>query len=281
MTSQYMFSGHFLNPAFAGSHSYSNLTLLARKQWVGFDGAPFTSFLSYDMPFEDKNIGIGGIVYNDRIGVTERTEVSGSFAYHLKVSDKAKISLGLRGGITYYRAKVSKLLIWDQNDAVFANTISSKVLPVTGVGAYFYTDRFYAGLSIPNVISYKPETMLHVGLSNSPNLVRHYFATAGYAFKAGENLDIKPSVLVKYVKNAPLEADFNLHFLMYKTLWAGLSYRSRDGMVAMVSYNATKNLSIGYAYDMPFTKLRKYNSGSHELMLSWNFGLQEPSKSFF
>lgn len=281
MTSQYIFNGHYINPAFAGSHSYSNVTLVARKQWVGFDGSPLTSYLSFDMPFEDKNLGIGATLINDRIGVTERTEVSGSCAYHLQVGKDAKLAFGLRGGITYYRAKVSKLEVWDQNDQVFANTISGKVLPVAGAGVYFYTERFYAGISIPNVISYTPGTMLQVGMNNAPNLERHYFATVGYAYTATKNLDIKPSLLVKYVRNAPVQVDYNLNFFLYKTLWAGVSYRSGDGMVGLVAYQATKNLRVGYAYDMPFTKLRKYNSGSHEIMIAWDFGKAEPERTFF
>lgn len=271
MVSQYMFSGHFINPGYAGSHSYANLTLLGRRQWVGFEGAPFTTFLSFDMPVEKKHIGIGGLVSNDRIGVTDRTEATGSFAYHLRVTKKAKLSLGLRAGITYYRARLSKLTVWDGGDQVFSSDIKGKVLPVGGAGLYFYTERFYAGLSIPNVISYKPETFLEIGMNDVPRLERHYFGTIGYAIPAGENLDIKPSLLVKYAESAPVEIDYNLHFFFYKTLWVGASYRSGDALVGMVEYQATKNLRIGYAYDMSLTNMNKYNSGSHELMVAWDF----------
>lgn len=271
MVSQYMFSGHFINPAYAGSHPYANVTLLGRKQWVGFSGSPFTSYLSFDMPIAEKHIGVGALVSNDHIGVTTRTEIAGTFSYHLRTSEKTKLALGLRGGISYYRAELSKLTVWDQGDQVFSSDINGKILPVCGAGLYFYSGRFYAGVSIPNVISYKSGTLLNMTSGESPDLERHYFGTIGYAIPAGKNVDVKPSLLVKYVTNAPVEIDYNLNVLFYKTLWVGGSYRSGDGLIAMAEYQATKNLRIGYAYDMSLTRLNKYNSGSHEIMVAWDF----------
>lgn len=271
MVSQYMFSGHFINPAYAGSHPVANITLLGRKQWVDFDGAPFSSFLSFDMPVAKKRIGFGGLLSNDRIGVTERTDIAGTFSYHLPVGEKAKLAFGLRAGLLYYRAQLTKLTVWDQGDQVFASDINGKVLPGAGAGLYFYTQRFYAGLSIPNVINYKPETALSLTVNGSPLLERHYFGTVGYAIPAGKNLDIKPSLLVKYVNNAPVEIDYNLHFFFNKVFWIGASYRSKDGLVGMIEYQATKNLRAGYAYDMALTNLSKYNKGSHEIMIAWDF----------
>lgn len=271
MVSQHIFSGHFINPAYAGSHPYANITALGRKQWIGFDGSPFTTYLSFDMPIEKKRIGFGALVSEDVIGVTNRFEAVGTFAYHLPVGEKAKLSMGLRAGVMHYRAQLSKLTIWDQNDQVFAADVNGKILPIAGAGMYFYTERFYAGLSIPNVISYKPGTELNNVQKDLPYLERHFFGAIGYAIPAGNNLDIKPAILVKYVPNTPLQADFSLHFFFYKTLWVGATYRSGDGVSAMVEYQATRNLRVGYAYDYSITHLQDYNSGSHEIMLAWDF----------
>lgn len=271
MISQHMFSGHFINPAYAGSHDYANITALGRKQWVGLDGAPFTTFLSFDMPIAEKNLGVGAVVAEDRIGVTQRMQIAGSVSYHLKLGDKLKLAAGLRAGGEYYRARLTQLTIWDQNDQVFANDINGKFLPVAGAGLYLYTQRLYIGLSVPNVINYNPGTILSAANDGNPLLERHYLATAGYAIPAGKNLDIKPSVLMKYVPNAPVEFDCSLNFLFYKTLWLGGTYRTGDGVIAMAEYQATKNLRIGYAYDLSLTHLSSYNSGSHEIMIAWDF----------
>ncbi|CAN5226136.1 type IX secretion system membrane protein PorP/SprF [soil metagenome] len=271
MISQHIFSGHFINPAYAGTHDYANITALGRKQWVGFDGAPMTAYLSFDMPINTKHIGVGGLISNDQIGVTNRTEITGTFAYKIRLSEKFNFSFGLRAGISHYSAHLSKLTVWDQNDQLFSGDISGKILPITGTGIYVYSERFYAGLSVPNIISYKPSTAINIGISDAPLLERHYLGTIGYAFPAGINLDIKPSVLVKFVPNAPVEADYSLNFLLYKMLWLGGTYRSGDGLIAMAEYQATKNLRIGYAYDLTLTHLSNYNSGSHEIMLAWDF----------
>lgn len=271
MVSQYPFSGHFVNPGYAGSHPYANLTLIARRQWVGFEGAPFTSYLSFDMPVEKMNIGFGGLLSNDQVGVTNRTEIAGTFAYHLKVGEHARLSLGLRAGVTYYRARLTDLLIWDENDAVFANDINGKALPNAGAGIYFYTKRFYAGISIPAVLSYKPGSAISISSASSPYLERHYYFMSGVAIPVGENIDIKPAVLLKYVPDAPLQADFNLSVYFCKMIWVGASWRTGDGILGMVEYQATKNLRVGYAYDMALTNMRTYNSGSHEIMIAWDF----------
>lgn len=271
MVSQYPFSGHFVNPGYAGSHEYANLTLIARKQWVGFEGAPFTSYVSFDSPVKKLNIGYGALLSHDRIGVTYRTEVAGTFAYHLKLGDNATLSAGLRAGVTYYQAKLSDLLIWDQNDQVFANDINGKVLPNAGLGLYFYTPRFYAGLSIPGVLSYRTGNFLNISSANVPYLDRHYYFMSGFAIPVNENVDIKPAVLIKYIENAPLQADYNLSVYLYKTIWVGASWRTGDGVLGMVEYQATKNIRIGYAYDASLTNMSKYNNGSHEIMLAWDF----------
>ena len=112
-------------------------------------------------------------------------------------------------------------------------------------------------------------------MNDAPFLERHYFGAIGYAIPAGKNLDIKPSILVKYVPNTPIEADYSLHALFYQTLWIGATYRSGDGIIAMAEYQATKNLRIGYAYDMSLTNLQNYNSGSHEIMIAWDFVKEE------
>lgn len=271
MVSQYPFSGHFVNPAYAGSHPYANLTLIARKQWVGFEGAPFTSYLSFDTPVEKYNIGWGALLSHDIIGVTQRTEVAGTFAYHLKFGEKATLAAGLRGGLTYYQARLTDLIYWDQNDVVFANDIDGKVLPNVGLGVYYYMERFYAGISIPGVLSYERGSFLNISTADAPFLERHYYFISGVVIPAGQNLDIKPAVMLRYTENAPLEADFNLSFFFFRTLWVGGSYRTGDGILGMVEYQATKNLRVGYAYDLALTNMRKYNDGSHEIMLAWDF----------
>ncbi|MGZ3941017.1 MAG: PorP/SprF family type IX secretion system membrane protein [Bacteroidia bacterium] len=280
MISQYMFNGLYLNPAYAGSHSYTEVTGLYRQQWTGFTGAPVSQIVSADGNVKNTKIGWGAILNNDRIGVTYKTDLYGNYAYHLPLGKEGRLSMGLRAGFSYYRALLNQLTVWDGNDQVFNNNIQNKFLPNAGVGLYYYTKKLYAGLSAPNLLNYDPNTFMTLGplLKESPNYVRHGYISAGYVIEANENLHFRPSVLVKYVKNAPVEADFNLNVLINRAFWVGASYRTGDCLVGLLEYQHGSNWRIGYAYDFAITKIQKYNSGSHEIMFSYMFVKTESMK---
>lgn len=273
--SQYMFNHLLLNPAYAGSKEYMMATLLYRKQWVDFKGSPTSQVASVHGPLGLTNFGWGGLITNDRIGVTNRTDFYANAAYHLPVNSKMKLSVGLRAGGGYYSYRNSDLIYWDENDPSFAGDRVSKFLPNIGAGLYLYSNKFYAGLSVPTLISYDPTKSLSINTNSGevvPQQVRHYFGTAGYAFEVNPDLVFRPSVLVKYVQNAPVEADVNLNVLLGQLLWVGASYRTNDSFVALLEFQLTKKWRLGYAYDFTITDIRNYSSGSHEFMIGYDFG---------
>ncbi len=274
LVSQYMFNHLLLNPAYAGSKDYMMATLLYRKQWVDFKGAPTTQVASLHGPVGLTNFGWGALISHDKIGVTDRTDAYLNAAYHLPVGPKMKLSLGLRAGGGYYSYKNSDLIYWDSNDPLFAGDKTSKFIPNIGAGAYLYTDKFYVGLSVPNVISYDTTKVLSLDMSGNvvPNQVRHYFATAGVALEVNPDVVIRPSVLVKYVQNAPVEADFNVNVLLAQVLWVGGSYRTEDSFVALLELQLTKKFRLGYSYDFTTTDVKNYSAGSHEIMIGYDFG---------
>lgn len=266
---QYMFNGLYLNPAYAGSHEYMTTTLIVRKQWAQFEGAPFSQFLSLE-GMVGRNVGLGLLVSNDRIGVTNQTNFITNYAYHIKAGRKGKLSLGVDAGLTLYNAKLSDLIYWDQNDGVFENNIRNKPIAIVGTGAYYYTDRFFMGFSVPNLINYDPSYRLSIDKGNIPHLVNHYYFTTGYAIKISEMLDLKPSVLFKFTKNAPLNVDINLNALIAKKFWIGASYRTNKGIVGMMDFLIKDLMRVGYAYTYPLNEINNYTSGTHEVMLGFD-----------
>jgi type IX secretion system PorP/SprF family membrane protein len=273
MLSQYMFNGLVLNPAYGGSKDYISTSALYRKQWTGFEGAPESQTVSIHGPLKNRKFGLGLTVMNDKIGVTNRTDFYGSYAYHLKAGP-GKFSFGIQGGATNYNAKLSDLIFWDKDDPVYAPGTQTNLLPNAGAGIYYYADMFYAGVSVPHVLDYDPSKPASLTVSDKlvPHQTRHYFVTAGYVGIVSEDFKIKPSVLIKYVPNAPLEADINCNVLLSNALWLGASYRTNDGMVGLIEYNISRQLRVGYAYDYPFTEIRKHTSGTHEVMIGYDFG---------
>jgi len=271
LLSQYMFNGLILNPAYAGSKDYASITAMFRKQWTGFPGAPVTQSASIHGPLKNKKVGLGLMIANDHAGVTNQTDIYGSYAYHIPLRN-AKLALGIQFGISYVKSKLSDLTVWDANDQVFELNTQTNLLPNFGAGAYYYREKFYAGISIPHLMNYDPDRTLGIEMNDAFRQTRHYYLTAGYVVEASRDVKIKPSVLLKYVQGAPVQFDANVNFLLNDILWVGASYRSNDALIAMIEYQINKKLRLGYSYDMTLSKLRSYQSGSHEILLGFDFG---------
>jgi type IX secretion system PorP/SprF family membrane protein len=272
MLSQYMFNGLFLNPAYAGSHKYWSSTFTYRNQWVAMDGAPETAILAVDGPISAKNMGLGFSLMYDKVGVSTHNKFTANYSYQIRTSANSKLALGVNASLSQFNARVEDLLIWDQNDVVFDNNINGKYVPSFGVGAYHFGERHYVGLSIPTLFAYQNEYNFNFDLSKSSFLRRHYMLTGGYVFDVSPMVKLKPSALLKYVANAPLEADINLTAFYKDMISAGVSYRTNDAVVFMVEYQANNYFRIGYAFDLTTSEIRNYSKGSHEIMIGVDFG---------
>lgn len=274
MVSQYMFNGLFLNPAYAGSHSFAEATALYRAQWVGFDGAPRTQTFGIDGPIANELMGVGLTFSNDKIGDTRQTEVYANYSYHLFLDSegKTRLSFGVKAGFSDYTSKLTDTKVFDGGDPVFSSDQTNAFVPKFGAGAYIYSSLWYAGLSIPVIFAADKNVRIHINNRSDRYFESHYYLTAGYVFKTKNNLAIKPSFLIKYLPNAPVELDLNCNLLIKNTFWIGASYRTGDAIVGILEYDIGTNFRIGYSYDFTTSALSDYNSGSHEIMLSFKFG---------
>jgi type IX secretion system PorP/SprF family membrane protein len=284
MISQYMFNGLFLNPAYSGSHKYVTSTLLHRTQWVNFPGAPKTLLLAVDglIPSKSENMGLGLIVSHDQIGATQQTDIYANYAYQLKLK-KGKLAFGIKAGVTNYVFKSDNLTVWDANDQVFAAK-KTAWLPKFGFGAYYFCEKWYAGISIPTLVAYDAHHDFSFDVNKGSFLNRHYYLYGGYVFKLNEKFKLKPSTLIKYLPGAPLQADINLNLLYMDKLWIGASYRSMDAVVFMIEYQTNARFRVGYAYDLTTTKIRNYSAGTHEIMIGYDFGknyIKEKTPRYF
>lgn len=280
MYSQYMFNMLAVNPAYAGSREVLSTTLLYRRQWVGIEGAPETVTFSADMPIKKKQIGLGFNLTDDRLGIIHTTGLNLSYAYRLRVSDRGMLSMGLQGGFTNYRADYGSVDPSQnssyQQDVAFSGGVS-EFLPNVGGGLWFATDRMYIGFSIPKLLKnefskYDGANSVE-GFENRQNY--HYFLGAGYVIGLSDVLKLKPSALLKVVHGSPLELDVNANLWIHDAIGIGLSYRTADAMVGMIELQATPQLRVGYAYDYSITRLQNYNSGTHEIMVRYEFGFDK------
>jgi len=273
MLSQYMFNGLMLNPAYSGSHKYWSSTLTYRNQWTGADfrGAPQTAVAAVDGPIPGYNMGLGLVLMHDRLGVTQQNLIQAVYSYHIKTGAKTKLSLGLSAGASQFSSRLTDVKIWDEDDVMYQED-HSKWLPKVGFGAYFYAENFYVGASIPTLFSYEKDKDFSMDLTKASFLRRHYLLTGGVVIPAGAQLKFKPSVLLKYIPSAPLEADINLSVVIRDQFWIGASYRTLDAVAIILEYQTKSFFRIGYSYDITTSRLRNYSKGSHEIMIGFDFG---------
>jgi type IX secretion system PorP/SprF family membrane protein len=272
LMSHYMFNGLLLNPAYAGSKEYVSTTMMYRKQWAGMEGAPVTYSGTIHGLLKKKKLGLGMLLQQDKIGVTKQTDVYGMLAYHLPLG-VGKLSVGLQGGVSNFSSEVVKLTYWDPGDKVFDYNTFSNLLPNAGLGAYYYRDLFYAGVSAPFLLSYDPNDNSSIEPGEPVHKqVRRYYVTAGGVIETERELKFKPSFLLRYEAGAKMQYDLNLNMLINEIFWLGTSYRSDEAIIVLFEYQISRKMRVGYSYDYTLGELGNYNSGSHEFMIGYDFG---------
>lgn len=273
--SQYMLNDYFQNPAIAGSRPHFDVISANRLQWVGITDAPRTYALSMQGPIKPKNMGVGGYLFTDVAGAMRRIGFSGSYAYHVKITEKVKISLSLSAGILQYAIDGSKLTLDNPGDYVF-NGYQSKVVADLGTSFYLYglpkengSGNWWLGGYVPQVFPAK----LNLFETPTPTgtLATHFYATGGYKLFISDEFSAEPSFLVKFVSPVPVQIDGGVRIFYKNKVWIGGTYRTNDAMSAMVGYTYKDNLTFGYSYDITTTGLKNYNDGTHELIIGLKF----------
>lgn len=263
-TSMYFFNPLQYNPAYAGTRQSLHITGVTRAQWVGWDGAPNTQFLSAHAPVIRKNIGVGLNMAYDKIGSRSGFNAMANFAYHMRLNKDLRLSLGLSAGLQQYGYDFTGLIVTDPNDVNYT-TNYSKTRANMGFGSYLFGERFYAGLSLPRLIKRNIDNN-----TGDAYLQRHLYLTGGYVHPINSILDLKPSILLKYTANGPAIADINFSAHLYRTFWVGLLYRTTDCIGFNFAYQFKDICTAGYAFDIPLNGKFLNQWGTHEIMVSFD-----------
>lgn len=266
--SMYFFNPVLINPAYAGSQEAFQVTGTVRDQWTGLKGAPKTQVLSAHSPLLNESLGLGLTVLNDQLGVTKNTGLYADLAYSIKVNKKNnRLAFGMKLGMDFFRQDFSSLRINDNTDEIYLDGFNHKKnLFNIGAGAYYYGKRHYLGVSTPRIIKNK----LNVMSTQQALQENHFYAFGGIVVKLNPAINMRPSFIIKYVKNSPLSIEGNLSFLFYEKIWIGAMYRHLAATGLNIMYNVNQNFRIGYAYDFQLTDLHRYSQGSHEIMMSYD-----------
>lgn len=265
---QYMYNTMMFNPGYAGSRGVGSFFGLYRTQWVGLEGAPKTATLSYHTPIKEKSVGLGFSLFHESIGPQQENTFSVDFSYTLNLGN-SKLAFGLKGSAALFQLDINKLQLYDGLDYSFTGD-HSVFSPNIGAGLYWYTDKYYLGFSVPNLLETqvfrRNDTNREVSVLKS---TQHYYLIGGYVFDLSENIKFKPAALSKISYGAPLQLDLSANFMFNEKFVLGAAWRWSAAVSAMAGFQINDRWFIGYGYDFETTELSRYNSGSHEIFLRY------------
>ena len=270
ISDHYVINGLAINPAFAGCNDALSATISYRDQWVGFKDSPKSYFLSVHTPVHNDRIGLGLLVEKNSIGIFKETNILGNYAYRMELSH-GKLALGLGFGMKVLNIAWNELVAADANDAQLVNNSTSSVLPTFSLGAYYYTKKYYIGISMPLFLGYKLDK------STGKYKIDNNFSGSNYIFSAGCEVGLSPqvkflpSLLIKYHSNNTIQIDYTAQINLKDRVWMGVGYRNKNMLIGMLQCQLNYQIRMGYSYDYEFGTIGKYVNGTHEIVLNYVF----------
>lgn len=309
---QYVLNNYILNPALSGIENYTDVKLSHRHQWTGLADAPVTTYFTIQgpigkqdfrttptsVPMRGENMrgkdyweeytpakphhGIGFQFVNDKTGPLSNITVMGTYAYHIGISHRTNLSAGIGLGFSKISLNADKLdfgSVYSVDPAVSGSGILGKAKLDLNAGLWLYSKDYFIGVSALQIVPQKIDFSDNAVTLNKGNQVPHIFGSAGYRFLAGEDLNVLPSVMVKYIQNIPVQVEGNLKVQYQDLLWAGATYRAKYGFAAMFGMNVLNSFQVSYSYDYSTTKLNTVSSGTHEIVLGFVIGNRYSSET--
>lgn len=265
LTGQYLFNGMLINPAYAGASGSWETMAMQRLQWVEFDGAPNTGIVSAHGGLANGELGVGGMLALDAIGITSTFELSGNAAYHLDMGE-SDLSFGLRGGLLQYRAQLSEVDVINPADPVYQGTQLSAWVPRFGFGVLLRRKSWFVGASTPMLFVF--DKALDGGIS--PYYRNHLYLQGGMSLEANSWLKLSPSALFRATPDVPSILDLNLLATVSDSYTLGLGYRTGSSFVLLTQCRISDQFRVGYTRDFTASDIRTYAGGTHEIVLGWD-----------
>jgi len=283
--SQYMFNGIYVNPAYAGYKENLNIHAFYRNQWTGISGAPRTMSLAVDAIANDGNVGLALQVTSDKLGAQSNLGIYGNYAYRIPMNYDGSSRLALGLGFGMIQLGIDGSLLNPNDPEPFQPVgMQSTIVPDARAGVYYADDRFYAGISADNLISQYIAVDRYAFI---PQPKPHYYITAGMLLPISQDLQIKPSFLLKDDRGGPTSLDINAFLMLQDKIWIGGSYRTgvklydksylqkdlspRNSAVAAIELFPSRNFRLGYAFDFSIGPLQGYSGGTHEISIGFLF----------
>lgn len=268
-----------LNPAHAGIKKCVDIHALYRMQWVGFNGAPNTGFLTVSLPINTKGRtylsarhGLGLRFETDKIGHFSTNRINLAYAAHFNFNKEDRLSLGVYGGVLQTGYDPSDAIVLENDPSVLnqANFIS----PDASFGAWYNSTNYYVGLSLQQLI---PSKWKEIG--SDSRYAFHAAVNAGYKLKINENFHFLPGAIVRLPAKGPVSMDLNAHFDYKDMITLGLGYRNTDALLFLAQFKFNGQFSVVYSFDYTLSNIQLAASNTHELSLRFTSCKREKSNT--
>ncbi len=269
---QYMFNMQPINPAYAGMWEKIGFSSLVRKQWAGINRSPLTQVISFHTPTKNEKVGLGLNVTSDRYGLENKLNIFGDYAYEIALTPQTRMRMGLKFGFINYKNPLTQYDLYPdgQYDQAFAEDVDLKFMPNFGVGGFLYGEQYYVGLSIPKLI--KNDYKANINNFNLEAQVQTVYLTAGYVYKFIQYnfLVVKPTMMITYNRNLPIQYDLGLNFMLRDKWWIGVMGRSGNALSFITQWIMDNNLRLGFAMDITYNEIFPYQYGTYEVTLGFD-----------
>jgi len=279
---QFMFNKLAYNPAFAGRYDHTQLTGIYRAQWLGLEGAPESQFASVNLPFSTRS-GLGFSLSRQAETIFQRIQAEGMYAYGFPVG-KGTLRLGISVSLRYLEQdytddRLNGSQPIDQDPAI-SREVQRQTYGNTGLGIYYYTDHFFAGVAAPRLLETDIDLEDNDGTISRER--RHLYFMAGAAFDLDQKWTLIPQTLWRWTPGAPFNIDLNASVRYNELLTAGITYRTGQyfeeashGLSLIAGWHLNRKWMVGMAYDWTLNDLKDYQDGSLEFMVQWNIGIDK------
>lgn len=277
--SNYFFTPYTFNPAMSGYSGVTEIALVHKRQWTGVQGAPNTSALAINGDLNEMKFGWSVYAYNDQTDIVSRSAIYGSYAYHVRFTEKNTLSLGLSAGYLNNAIDQSAINVEDGFDPLlFANLNNGGKFDIN-FGFNLKLGDFMLGASVPQLLA---PTVEYSGNFSSPiqyNLLRHYIVHTQYDIRfQNDRMVLSPFIMMRAADNVQPQVDAGLMFDYKEYFFVGAAFRSNYAVTGNVGVHLTENLTLGYAYDFSTSEYAYTLGNSHEFMLRWRFGASKKDK---
>lgn len=276
MYSQHVFDLMAINPAFCGVLNSINTTAANRIQFSGFEGAPVTQKLTFNLPIQSKYMGVGLRAYNDKLGFQRSTGLMGVYSYHIGVG-KAKLSFGVEGGFMNAAIDMSGAIVNEDGDQAISYVKDGVLLPDATFGMEYFARYIYFGASIYHLMGNRFRYDANNRFIQS-QLARHYLFNGGFVIPLGEKSNLQPFFFSKFAQGSPMQTEFGLNLNLFDVFAIACSYRLKDGVNFLARFKYKQRYVFGYSYDYTLSALATYSNGSHEIMLAYRILQMPPAR---